>query len=79
MLCAYTEDGVAHPTQTSINTHVLAYYMAKSDSKVRMPSSMGGLTQYFEGEESKIMLTPKQTMIAIGAVATMVVILHVIA
>ena len=52
--------------------------MAKSDSKVRMPSSMGGITQYFEGDESKIMITPIQAMITIGAVAVMVLILHAI-
>lgn len=50
--------------------------MAKSNDSVRMPSSMGGLTQYFEGDESKIMLTPMQTMIAIGAVAAIILLLH---
>ena len=49
--------------------------MAKND-KVRMPSSMAGITQYFEGDESKIMITPKQAMVAIVAVSLVVLGMH---
>ena len=52
--------------------------MAK-DNKVRMPSSMAGITQYFDGDESKIMLSPKQVIVLIVGCALLVLALHVFA
>jgi preprotein translocase subunit Sec61beta len=49
--------------------------MAK-DNKVRMPSSMAGITQYFEGEESLIMLTPKHVMVIIVGVSLIILAMH---
>ncbi|MFT4250141.1 MAG: preprotein translocase subunit Sec61beta [Candidatus Woesearchaeota archaeon] len=49
--------------------------MAK-DNKVRMPSSMAGITQYYDGDQSKIMITPKHVMILIAGVALIVLALH---
>lgn len=49
--------------------------MAK-DNKVRMPSSMAGITQYFDEATSNIVLTPKQVMILIGLVALLILALH---
>lgn len=49
--------------------------MAK-DNKVRMPSSMAGITQYFEGETSIVMLSPKQVMVVIIACGLLVLAMH---
>ena len=52
--------------------------MAK-DNQVRMPSSMAGITQYFEDVDAKIMLSPKHVVILIIAVCIGVIALHMLA
>ena len=52
--------------------------MAKKD-QVRMPSSMAGITQYFDTATSNIVMTPKQVFILIGLVAGILVAMHVFA
>lgn len=52
--------------------------MAK-DNKVRMPSSMAGITQYFDERTSNIVLTPKQVMILIVTMALGLIALHAFA
>lgn len=49
--------------------------MAKDD-KVRMPSSMAGLTTYYDESTSNFVMTPKQVMILIGLIAAVLLTLH---
>jgi len=49
--------------------------MAK-DSKIRMPSSMGGLVNYYDEYSSKIMLKPEHVLILIGAIVIIILLLH---
>ena len=49
--------------------------MAK-DNKVRMPSSQAGITQYFDGEESIIMLSPKHVLVIIIGVSLIILAMH---
>ncbi len=51
--------------------------MAKDD-KIRMPSSMAGITQYFDEATSNVVVTPKQVIILIVAVVLFVIALHVL-
>ena len=50
--------------------------MAK-DNQVRMPSSMAGITQYFDEGTSKFHMSPMQVMILIVVVAVLVIALHI--
>ncbi len=49
--------------------------MAK-DNKVRMPSSMAGITQYFDETISNFRLTPKQVIILIVLISVIIIALH---
>ncbi len=51
--------------------------MAK-DNKVRMPSSMAGLTTYYDETTSNFVMTPKQVMILIGLIAAILLALHLL-
>ena len=50
--------------------------MAKKNDKVRMPSSMAGITQYFDAATSNIVLTPKQVFLLIGLVIVVLAVMH---
>ena len=47
------------------------------DDKVRMPSSMAGITQYFDTDTSNIVISPKQVFILIGLVIVVIASLHI--
>ncbi|HLC47160.1 MAG TPA: preprotein translocase subunit Sec61beta [Candidatus Nanoarchaeia archaeon] len=47
-----------------------------SDNRVQMPSSMGGLVNYHEEYESKVMLKPEHIIIIIGIVIVLILLLH---
>lgn len=49
--------------------------MAKDD-RVRMPSSMAGITQYYDESTSHIVMSPKQVIILIVLVIVIVVAFH---
>ncbi len=51
--------------------------MAKDD-KVRMPSSMAGLTTYYDETTSNFVMTPKQVMILIGIISFVLIGLHLL-
>jgi preprotein translocase subunit Sec61beta len=46
------------------------------DNKVSMPSSMGGLTRYFDEYQSKISIKPGHVIFLIIAVMAIVLLLH---
>lgn len=49
--------------------------MAKrKDDNVSMPSTGAGLTKYFDGHESKIMVGPEATMFIVLATALLIVL-----
>ena len=52
--------------------------MAK-DNKVRMPSSMAGITQFHDESTSNFVLTPKQVIIVIAVVVAIVLSMHALA
>lgn len=52
--------------------------MAK-DNKVRMPSSMAGITQYFEEGGSRINLSPKAVIALIIICSLLIIALHTFA
>ena len=49
--------------------------MAK-DNKVRMPTSMGGLVNYYDEYTSRYMLKPEHVLILIGAIVLIILLLH---
>ena len=52
--------------------------MAK-DNKVRMPSSMAGITQYYDESTSHVVMSPKQVIILIVLVILVVLAFHAFA
>ena len=46
------------------------------DNKIRMPSSQGGLTRYFDEYSSKIDISPTTVVILALVVMVLVIILH---
>lgn len=52
-------------------------YLTMAKEHVSMPSGGAGLTRYFEDYKSKIELTPWTVVGACGAVAIMVIALHI--
>jgi preprotein translocase subunit Sec61beta len=49
------------------------------DNRVRLPSSMAGITTYTDEYTSKFMLSPVAVMIFIALVVVFVIMLHVLA
>ena len=49
------------------------------DDKVRMPSSMAGITQYYDESTSHIVISPKQVMVLVVLVMLVVLALHAFA
>ena len=47
-----------------------------ADDKVRLPSSMGGLTRFFDEYKSKIEFSPGTVIIAIILVIVLILVLH---
>ena len=47
-----------------------------ADNKIRMPSSGGGLVQYFEDYKSKIEIKPEYVVGAVIAVILIEILLH---
>jgi len=47
-----------------------------ADNTIRMPSSSGGITRYYDEEGSKIQIPPMYVVIAIAAVLVIVFILY---
>lgn len=71
-----TEGGVQARYTKHLKPHRYSQQTMAKDNKVRMPSSMAGITQYYDGDQSKIMITPKHVMILIAGVAVIVLALH---
>tara|TARA_Y100000310_G_C20645688_1_gene796410 strand:- start:995 stop:1171 length:177 start_codon:yes stop_codon:yes gene_type:complete len=46
------------------------------DNKIKMPSSMGGLTRYFEDYKSKITFKPGHIIILVILVIIVMIVLH---
>ena len=46
------------------------------DNKINLPSSGGGLTRYFEGQESNIMFTPQAVVFAILACIVLILLVN---
>jgi preprotein translocase subunit Sec61beta len=44
----------------------------------KLPSSSGGIVQYFEDSKTKFSLTPMQVMIATGIVVVLVILFNLI-
>ncbi len=49
-----------------------------ADNKIRMPSSMAGITTYSEEYKSRFMLTPQHVLIFIAIVTCFVIALNVL-
>jgi preprotein translocase subunit Sec61beta len=49
--------------------------MAK-DSRIRLPSGMGGITRYFDETKSKIEIKPGTAIAFIIAIAILMILLH---
>ncbi|MFT4261143.1 MAG: hypothetical protein ACMXX9_01795 [Candidatus Woesearchaeota archaeon] len=45
------------------------------DNKINMPQSGGGLTRYFDGHSSNIMITPHAAVITIVALTVLLLII----
>ena len=54
---------------------LLTFSMAK-DNKISMPSSMAGLTRYFDDYHSKIELRPEHVIIMVVVVIVLEIALH---
>lgn len=47
-----------------------------ADNTIRLPSSSGGITRYFDEEGSKFQIPPMYVMIAIAVVLVLVFVLY---
>lgn len=47
-----------------------------ADNTIRLPSSSGGITRYFDEEGSKVQIPPMYIMIAVAVVLVLVFILY---